>query len=84
MKVLIALVGATSLLLLSNNPSLAQSVQKQAQGGLCRVCQPFGGTCCALRPSIAACISCGVSVGYNRADQEDWCRLYQPRCARKR
>lgn len=84
MKVLITLVGALSLFMLSDSPSWAQSAQKQSHARLCLECQPFGQRCCALRPSVAACITCGVGAGYNRDVQELWCRRHQPRCARKR
>jgi hypothetical protein len=85
-KTLLAFVGV-GLLVVSANVSLAQSAQmttKVAQRGYCVACQPFGETCCALRPSVQACIQCGVRAGYDAELQRAWCITNQPRCARKR
>jgi hypothetical protein len=86
-KMLAACVGIVGLLVLPDSTSLAQSAQNQTkivQRGLCVTCQPFGERCCALRPSIQACVQCGLSAGYNAEVQRAWCVTHQPRCARKR
>jgi hypothetical protein len=87
MRALLILGGAIVCLAWPGNPSLAQNAQtpiQVAQAGLCVTCQPFGETCCALRPSISACVQCGLSAGYRKEVQEAWCRVHQPRCSRKR
>jgi hypothetical protein len=84
-KMFVALVGVAGLLALSNSASFAQGDQTQikvAQRALCEVCQPFGKTCCALRPSIRECVKCGQGR-YDPQMQRAWCTVHQPLCARK-
>jgi len=87
MRALLILGGAIGFLAWTGNASLAQDAQtpiQVAQRGFCVACQPFGEKCCALRPSIKGCVQCGLSAGYREEVQEAWCRVHQPRCARRR
>jgi hypothetical protein len=92
MRALLMLVGAVGCLAWTGNAALAQTAHQTARtpiqvaqaAGYCVACQRFGESCCALRPSIKACVQCGLSAGYREEVQEAWCRVHQPRCSRRR